>query len=96
MPDIDQKLVKYVARLSQLELNDDEIEYYEQQMKRVLGYIEQITKIPAEYSTSTGVDSERITPERDDVTCLSLSPDEVMSQAPAKVGTSFIVPRMIE
>jgi aspartyl-tRNA(Asn)/glutamyl-tRNA(Gln) amidotransferase subunit C len=42
---LSEKDVQYVARLSRLELSEEEVRQYSQQLSSILGYIEQLNKL---------------------------------------------------
>lgn len=45
---IDEKTVRTVAKLSSLEISDDEVSQYQQELSKVLGLVEQLDALPLE------------------------------------------------
>jgi aspartyl-tRNA(Asn)/glutamyl-tRNA(Gln) amidotransferase subunit C len=94
---IDQTLVKKVADLANLSLNDSEVVHYEKQLGRILGFIEQLSELKDALGSDWRNDTEgESTPERSDEARASLSPEEALAGAPKKIGSAFQAPRIIE
>jgi len=89
---INKDVVMNVAKLANLRLDNKEIVYYEQQLKKVLGYVNKIAGINPEIIKT----SLNATPEREDVSFESFDPQLIMQSAPKSSGTSFQVPRILE
>jgi len=98
---VDRELVRKVADLAQLSLSDSEIGLYQERLSKVLSYVEQLDSVHESLGQDWRPDTvrgtlESSTPERPDVVLVSLPVDEAMRQAPARIGTAFQVPRIIE
>ncbi len=94
---IDAGVVKHVAGLAHLELTDDEVSYYETQLKRVLGHMAQLDAMPDPLEKGWRGDTAGDgTPERPDRVLSSLSIVEALAQAPKSSESAFCVPRIIE
>lgn len=89
--------VEHVAQLAMLSLDADEVERFRNQLSRILGYLEKVEGLDVSGVPPTvhAVDVES-TPLRDDVARESLPVDVALSNAPAREGTFFLVPRIIE
>lgn len=97
MTTIDRKLVLHVANLACLSLTDDEVEFYQGQLSRVLDYVAQIDNLDDDLGLEWRADVlGRPTPERADTVLASLPAEEATAAAPRKRGTAFQVPRIIE
>ncbi len=94
---IARETVEKVARLAHIQLGEDEVSYYQQQLSQVLGYMQQIQEasdqLPGDWRADT---AGRPTPEREDLATPSQVIDKVLQSAPRVVGTAFQVPRIIE
>ena len=94
---IDRQIVEKVARLAHIQLSEEEIEYYRQQLGSVLDYIQQIQaagdQLPAEWRADI---AGTACPEREDEAKPSYVIEKVLQSAPKVVGTAFQVPRIIE
>ena len=97
MNTIDSKVVKHVAHLSRLELDDKELALYSGQLASILSYISKLNEIdttnvvPTSHALSTLKNVFR-----KDVLRKSLRTDEALKNAPAKEGDFFKVPQILE
>jgi aspartyl-tRNA(Asn)/glutamyl-tRNA(Gln) amidotransferase subunit C len=92
---IDRKAVLHLANLANLTVSEDEISDLQQKLSGIVDYISSLNELSADNIA----DHESLiieTRERDDVVEPSLLPEEALSQAPAKAGTAFQVPRIID
>ena len=93
---INSDVVKYVAGLSRLSLNPDEIGKFESQLSQVLDYIEQLSEVDVENIVPT----THVLPTmknvfREDEPKESLTNSRALSNAPEKDGEFFKVPKVI-
>ncbi len=98
---VDRELVRKVADLAQLSLSEQEIGLYQERLSKVLSYVEQLDSVHESLGKDWRPDTARgapgaSTPERADTVTGSLSVEEAMKQAPARIGTAFQVPRILE
>jgi aspartyl-tRNA(Asn)/glutamyl-tRNA(Gln) amidotransferase subunit C len=88
--------VRHVAALARLALTPQEEELYRDQLSAILDAVDQLKSLNTENieptSHATGGDS----PLREDVVESCLDPAKALANAPAKVGTSFAVPSILE
>lgn len=92
---LSEKDVRYVARLSRLEITDEEAGKYTQQLSSILSYIEQLNELDTK-------DVEPLTHVLDlknvfrpDVVQPSLTQAEVLSNAPDPQAGHFRVPKIM-
>ena len=94
---IDKKTVERVALLSRLRLNEDELELYSRQLASIVSYISKLNELdtkdtpPTSHALSTLKNVFRSDRGR-----ASLPVEEVLSNAPAKEGDFFKIPKVIE
>ena len=94
---VDAHLVRKVADLANLYLTEEEVGLYEERLSKVLSYVEQLDTAKDSLGKDWRSDtSGGATPERHDEVVLSLPVEEAMRQAPARIGSAFQVPRIIE
>jgi len=96
---IDQALVKHVAKLSQLKLSDEEVAYYQENLKKILGYVDELRHLdkaegPSSKEGAWQVHTEALF-ERSDVRVQTITTDEAIREAKDKVGTAFKVARIL-
>ncbi len=97
MKSIDTKIVKHVAHLARLELDEKELALYSGQLASILSYISKLNEIDTANVIPT---SHALTTLknvfRKDILKESLKPDEATANAPSKDGNFFKVPQIIE
>ena len=89
---IDREQVLHVARLSRLELSDDEVGRMATELSSVLGHIETISELDLDGVPPTSHVVEVANALRPDVPRPSWERDVVLAQAPAHSEEGFIVP----
>jgi len=94
---ITEDVVRYVARLSRLNLDNKDVIKFQSQLSSILDYISQLNEVDTENTLPT----THVLPSmknvfRDDIEEDSLSPEEALKNAPAKKGNFFKVPKVIE
>jgi aspartyl-tRNA(Asn)/glutamyl-tRNA(Gln) amidotransferase subunit C len=88
--------VKYVADLSRIELNPEELDKLSHQLQAILGFIDQLNKadITGIEPTSHILAINNIL--RQDVPKDSLAVAKTLANAPQKIDNFFVVPKVIE
>lgn len=87
--------IEKIALLARLEMSESKAKEHAEQLQRVLGHFEQIAQVP-----TAGVEP-LVTPTeieefwREDEIIQELTPDEILSNAPDKIGNLFRVPPVI-
>lgn len=97
MSEISQQDVQQIAKLARLKLSSEEERYFEKELSAVLTYFEDLDSL--DLNLEEGFRPDVLgspVPERQDEVLSSLSVEEVMRSAPAKQGTSFHVPKILE
>jgi aspartyl-tRNA(Asn)/glutamyl-tRNA(Gln) amidotransferase subunit C len=89
---IDREQVLHVARLSRLELSDDEVGRMATELSSVLGHIEKIGELDLDGVPPTSHVVEVANALRPDVPVECLPRDVALSQAPAVQDGGFLVP----
>ncbi len=90
--------VRRIAQLARLKLSAEEEVQFASQLSAILGYVEQLEELdvsgvePMTHALAAG----EAAPLREDVERPSLQPEEALANAPAREGTCFKVPRIIE
>jgi aspartyl-tRNA(Asn)/glutamyl-tRNA(Gln) amidotransferase subunit C len=92
MAKITKEEILKIAKMSHLELHDDEIPALLQQLDDVLSYAERVKEV-------SGVSQEapvrNINVMRDDVAVPS-DPEKLLAQAPEREGSYFVVPAILD
>ena len=87
--------VRKVAQLARLELPDEEIKVYTEQLEKILGYVEQLEKVDTEKVVPTTRAVEVINVLREDSLEESSIREELLSLAPSREGDFFKVPKIL-
>lgn len=93
---ITREQVDYVAILGRLTLNQEEKEKYQAQLDDILKYMETLNEVPTDDVQPMAGPVELYTPLREDVVRESLQVDDALSNAPARTGSTFRVPKVLE
>ena len=93
---IDRKLVEHIAKLSRLQLKEDEVVKYQDQLSKILDYIDQLKKLEVKDVKPYTHPGEAHTILRPDQPAKSLEREDALKNAPEKVADFFSVPRVIE
>ena len=90
-----QEQVRHVAKLARLNISEDEVRLFTEQLSDILEYVAQLQKL----------DTENIEPLahalpvhnvlREDIVKPSLSNDEALANAPQRDGEFFAVPKVL-
>ncbi|MCX8034005.1 MAG: Asp-tRNA(Asn)/Glu-tRNA(Gln) amidotransferase subunit GatC [Thermodesulfovibrio sp.] len=93
---ISKEMVKYVSLLSRLELTSKEIELYQDQLSRILSYVEKLNEVNTKDIEPTSHVISLNNVFREDMTGESLSREEALRNAPDPTHKFFRVPKIIE
>jgi len=88
--------VEHVARLARLELNDDELGRMREQLNAILGYIDKLRELDVTNVEPTSHAVPLVNVMREDEVVPCLPQDQMLANAPDRVGELFRVPRIIE
>lgn len=88
--------VRHVATLARLALTPEEEQRFTTQLSAVLDAVAQLQSLDVEAVEPTSHATLAASLLREDVTRPSLPPEKSLANAPAKSGTHFAVPKIIE
>ncbi len=92
---IDRETVLNVAKLSKLELTEDEVKVFSKQLGDILKFIERLNELDTENVEPFYELINQDTPLREDTPKESLSLEEALKNAPQKEDGFFVVPRVV-
>ncbi len=92
MTTITKKEIRKIARMSYLEIHDDEIEPMITQLEAVLSYAERVQEMAAAVSEPS---NKSINVFREDV-IVRTNVEPILNQAPEREGNFFVVPAIID
>ena len=88
--------VKYVARLSRIELTPAEEQKLGEQLSHILGYIEKLKELEVSQVEPTAHAVPMANVTRPDEVRPGLTNEEALRNAPAAAGGLFLVPKIVE
>ena len=88
--------VRHVATLARLSLTSEEERSYATQLSAILDAVAQLQELDVSGVEPTSHASLASSLLREDATRPSLPPEKALANAPAKVGSSFAVPKILE
>ena len=95
MTKINSNDVRKVAQLARLELPEDEVLAYADQLQEILGYIEQLQKVDTSDIAPTTRAVEVVNVLREDFAELTENREELLDLAPNREGDFFRVPKIL-
>jgi aspartyl-tRNA(Asn)/glutamyl-tRNA(Gln) amidotransferase subunit C len=93
---LDEAEVRKVAKLARLKLNDADVARYSTQITAILGYVAQLKSVDVGDTEPMAHPLPLKNVLREDVARPGLTPEEVLSNAPAKDGPYFAVPKVLD
>ena len=96
MSRITREQVERIAELSRLSLSDAEAAAMERDLARILDYVAALQDLDTEGVEPTSHPIALPTPMRADAAVPAMDPERAMANAPARVGTAFVVPKVID
>ena len=87
--------VAYVANLARLELDDDAVNTFAEQVAEILEYIDKLNTIDTSGVAATSHAISLSNAFRDDRVEAHLDRDEALSNAPEKEDGAFVVPKVV-
>jgi aspartyl-tRNA(Asn)/glutamyl-tRNA(Gln) amidotransferase subunit C len=88
--------VERIAGLARLSLSDAEAERLAVELEAILAYAAQLSALATDDVEPTSHPAEIPTPMREDVAEPPLDPELALANAPAREGSAFVVPKVIE
>jgi aspartyl-tRNA(Asn)/glutamyl-tRNA(Gln) amidotransferase subunit C len=93
---LNRQEVLHVATLARLDLSEAEIEMFARQLSDILGYVSRLEEVDTSQVEPTFHVLPMTLPLRADEPALPIGVEEALANAPARVGTSFAVPKVID
>ena len=88
--------VVYVANLARLELTDAEKTVFQPQLEDIVKYVEKISEVDVSGVEPMMHGRPLVNAFREDVVRPSLDREAALSNAPARVGDEFLLPKIVE
>ena len=88
--------VERIAALARLSLADEEADRMARELDTVLEHAQSLSRLDTSGIEPTSHAIPLATPLREDVAVPGIDPELAMANAPERVGTAFVVPKVIE
>jgi aspartyl-tRNA(Asn)/glutamyl-tRNA(Gln) amidotransferase subunit C len=95
MPALTRADVEHVAHLARLGLDEEELTRLEGQLNHILDQYARLAELDTDHIPPTAQVIELENILREDVAAPSLTPDEVLQNAPRRSGDQFVVPAIL-
>ena len=86
----------HVAALARVALSEDEIASMTRDLEQMLDYVAALDRLDTEGVAPTAHGFELATPLRPDLAVAPLDPETALANAPAREGSAFLVPKVLE
>ncbi len=94
---IDEKITLKIASLAKLELTDQEIKEYSKDLTNILKWMEELKEVDvSNVQPVTSVTKNELYEREDNTYKNTVEQEEILLNAPEKVGEYFTVPKVIE
>jgi len=93
---VDEATVRRVARLARIAVGDNEVPHLAGELNSILAFVEELSELDVtDVEPLTSVTPIRL-PMRDDKVTAGGDPEKVLSNAPAREGDFYVVPKVVE
>jgi len=92
---IDRNLVRHIARLSRIELREDQVETFSRQLGNTLAHFDKLKELDTSGVEPMAHAVERTNVLAEDTPQPSLTPEQALANAPERDGDFFKVPKVI-
>ena len=94
--DIDKKLVKKIATLSRIKIQEKEVEKFSKELSKIITWVEKLNEVETKNITPIANPSDIKIPLRKDEINDGKNEDKVLENAPEKKAGYFIVPKVVD
>ena len=94
--DIDKKLVKKIATLSRVKIEEKEIEKISKELSEIISWVEKLNEVDTNNVTPVANPSDIKIPFRKDEINDGKIEEKILKNAPEKKAGYFVVPKVVE
>ena len=94
--DIDKKLVKKIATLSRVKIEENEIEKISKELSEIITWVEKLNEVDTNNVTPVANSSDIKIPFRKDEINDGKIEEKILKNAPEKKAGYFVVPKVVE
>lgn len=92
---MDRKEIEALARLAKLEFSDQELDEFTNDMSNIIGFVNRLSELDTSGVAPASHVSGEVNVFREDEVKESISREAVLSVAPERDDSTFIIPRVI-
>ncbi len=93
---LDRETVKRIAKLARLKLADEKVEHMQQDLNRILHFIDQLNEVNTDQVKALAGVNVPAMPMRQDVIDDGDEVNEILANAPEEACHMFVVPKVVE
>lgn len=93
--EITKEKIKYLAKLSRIEIEEDELEKFSSSVTEIIKYVEQLNEVNTDKAKATSQVTGKTNEYRKDIEISSLLSEELINAAPMKEGRQLKVKTVI-
>lgn len=93
---LDPATVRRIASLARIRVADDELPRLQAELNGILGWIEQLNEVNVDGVEPLTGGARMSMKMRDDVVTDGGYPDQILANAPERIGDFFAVPKVVE
>jgi aspartyl-tRNA(Asn)/glutamyl-tRNA(Gln) amidotransferase subunit C len=94
--DIDKKLVKKIANLSRMRIEEKEVERFSKELSKIINWVEKLNEVDTKDVIPITNPSDIKIPFRKDEINDGKIEDKILKNAPEKKAGYFVVPKVVE
>lgn len=93
---LDPATIRRIAALARIRVEDDQVESLRTELNGILGWIEQLNEVNVDGIEPLAGAAALAAKMRDDVVTDGGKADQILSNAPERIGNFFAVPKVVE
>tara|TARA_B100001013_G_scaffold126947_1_gene73967 strand:+ start:170 stop:457 length:288 start_codon:yes stop_codon:yes gene_type:complete len=94
--EIDKKLVKKIASLSKINVDEGDVEKFSKELSKIINWVEKLNEVKTENIKPVTNPSDIKIPTREDKVNDGKIEEKILKNAPEKKGGYFTVPKVVE
>jgi len=93
---LDPATIRRIAALARIRVAEEELPRLAEEMNAILGWIEQLNEVDVDGIEPLAGAALRALPMREDVVTDGGYPEQVLANAPERIGDFYVVPKVVE
>jgi aspartyl-tRNA(Asn)/glutamyl-tRNA(Gln) amidotransferase subunit C len=93
---LDAATVRRIAKLARIRVDDSEVETLQTELNAILGYVEQLGEVNVEGVEPLSGGAQMALRQREDFVSDGEIAEQILANAPDRVGNFFAVPKVVE